>query len=50
MEIPEADVYRMLTTIEAHKAELAKVDAGYAQVRDDMAGLQPRRRAAAPEF
>ena len=50
MEIPEADVYRMLTTIEAHKAELAKVDAGYAQVRDDMAGMQRRGVEAAVEF
>jgi uncharacterized protein len=42
LEVPENDVYRMLTVIEKHAAELAKVDPGFAQIAKDMPGLQRR--------
>jgi uncharacterized protein len=42
LEIPEQDVYRMLTVIEEHAKDLAKADAGFAQVAADMVGLQRR--------
>src|SRR5690606_34013130 len=42
LEVPEDDVYRMLTVVEEHAAELAEADAGFAQVRDDMAEMQRR--------
>jgi hypothetical protein len=40
LEIPENDVYKMLTLIEKNAAELAKSDAGYAQLVKDMPGFQ----------
>jgi TRAP-type uncharacterized transport system substrate-binding protein len=40
LEVPENDVYRMLTIIEKHVADLALVDPSFAQIRKDMAGFQ----------
>jgi len=40
LELPEADVYRMLKIIEKNAAELAKTDAAFAQVAKDMPALQ----------
>jgi len=42
LEVPENDVYRMLTVIEEHAKELAKADAGFAQIANDMVGMQRR--------
>lgn len=49
-EIPEADVYKMLTIIEKNAADLAKSDAGFAQVKKDMAGIQRKGVEAAVKF
>jgi len=40
LEIPEEDVYRMLTIIEKNVQQLFKVDPGYAQIAKDMPGMQ----------
>ena len=40
LEIPENDVYRMLTIIEKNLGDLVKADPSYAQVAKDMPGLQ----------
>lgn len=40
LEVPEADMYRMLTIVEKHAAALAKVDPGFAQIAKDMPGFQ----------
>jgi TRAP-type uncharacterized transport system substrate-binding protein len=40
LEIPEQDVYKMLTVIEKRAADLAKADSAYQQVKDDMPGFQ----------
>jgi len=40
LEVPENDVYRMLTIIEKNVAELAKADSSYAQIAKDMPGFQ----------
>ncbi|RJQ62100.1 MAG: TRAP transporter substrate-binding protein [Desulfobacteraceae bacterium] len=50
IEIPQADVYKMLNIIEKNAAELAKSDTGFEQVRKDMAGMQRRGVEAAIEF
>ena len=50
LEVPEADVYRMLKIIEKNAAEMAKADAGYAQVAKDMPGFQRRGVTAAANF
>jgi TRAP-type uncharacterized transport system substrate-binding protein len=42
LEVPEADVYRMLTIIEKNAAALAKVDAGFAQIAANMPEFQRR--------
>ncbi|MBI2161478.1 MAG: TRAP transporter substrate-binding protein [Candidatus Rokubacteria bacterium] len=42
LEIPERDAYRILTVVEEHAKELAKADAGFAQLAQDMVGLQRR--------
>jgi TRAP-type uncharacterized transport system substrate-binding protein len=42
LEVPEEDVYRMLQIIEENAAELAQADAGFAQIAEDMAGMQVR--------
>jgi uncharacterized protein len=47
LEVPEEDVYRMLTLIEEHADELARSDAAFEQIRDDMVGIQRRGVAAA---
>jgi TRAP transporter TAXI family solute receptor len=42
LEVPEEDVYRMLQIIEENAAELAQADAGFAQIAEDMPGMQVR--------
>jgi uncharacterized protein len=50
LEVPEDDVHRMLTVIEENAAELAEADAGFAQIRDDMAEMQRRGVESSIEF
>ena len=50
LEVPENDVYRMLTIIEKNVAELAKADSGYAQIAKDMPGFQRLGVASAAEL
>jgi len=50
LEMPEGDVYQMLKIIEAKAAELAKADAGFAQIHKDMGAMQRRGVEAAVEF
>ncbi len=50
LEVPEEDVYKMLTIIEKNSAELVKMDATFAQVRKDMPGLQRRGVESAVDF
>jgi TRAP-type uncharacterized transport system substrate-binding protein len=40
LEIPEQDVYKMLTVIEKKAGELAAADSAYIQIKDDMPGFQ----------
>jgi len=40
LEMPEQEVYRMLTIIEKRAADLAKADSAYTQIKDDMPGFQ----------
>ena len=40
LEVPEDDMYRMLVVIEKNAAELAKADAGFAQIAKDMPRMQ----------
>ena len=42
LDVPADDVYKMLKIIEAHAAELAKVDPTFSQVAKDMPGFQKR--------
>ena len=42
LDVPEADVYKMLKIIETNAAELAKVDPTFSQVAADMVGFQKR--------
>ena len=42
LEVPEADVYKMLTIIEKNAAELAKIDPTFTQIAKDMKGFQKR--------
>jgi TRAP transporter TAXI family solute receptor len=42
LDVPADDVYKMLTIIEKHAAELAKVDPTFAQIAKDMKGFQKR--------
>ena len=49
-EIPEADVYRMLTIIEKNAADLAKSDAGFAQIAKNMAEIQRKGVASAVAY
>ena len=42
LEVPEKDVYRMLTVIEKNAKELAKADAGLVQIAKDMPAMQRR--------
>jgi TRAP-type uncharacterized transport system substrate-binding protein len=50
LEVPEQDLYRMLTVIEKNAAELAKADAGFAQIAKDMPGLQRRGVASSVDY
>lgn len=50
LEVPETDVYRMLTIIEKNVAELAKADPTYAQIAKDMPGFQRRGVTAAADL
>jgi TRAP-type uncharacterized transport system substrate-binding protein len=40
LDVPEDDVYRMLTLIEEHVEELVASDPGLSQIQDDMIGVQ----------
>jgi len=40
LEIPEQDVYKMLTVIEKKAGDLAAADSAYIQIKDDMPGFQ----------
>ena len=42
LQVPEADVYKMLTVIEKNTADLAKADSSFAQISKDMVGMQKR--------
>lgn len=42
LEVPEADVYKMLTIIEKNAADLAKIDPTFSQIAKDMKGFQKR--------
>jgi len=42
LEVPEADVYKMLTIIEKNAAELAKIDPTFAQIAKNMVDFQKR--------
>jgi TRAP transporter TAXI family solute receptor len=48
--VPAEDVYKMLTIIENHKDELAKVDPTFAQIAKDMKGFQKRGVESSAEF
>ena len=50
LEVPENDVYQMLTVIEKNVGELVKSDPGYAQIAKDMPGFQRRGVAAAADL
>ena len=50
LEVPENDVYRMLTIIEKNVAELAKADLSFAQIARDMPGFQRRGVTAAADL
>ena len=50
LEVPENDVYRMLTIIEKNVAELAKADLSFAQIAQDMPGFQRRGVTAAADL
>jgi len=49
-EVPENDVYSMLTIIEKNVAELAKADSSFAQIAKDMSGFQRRGVTAAADL
>ncbi len=42
LEVPEADVYKMLNILEKNAADLAKVDPTFTQIATDMKGFQKR--------
>jgi hypothetical protein len=50
LAVPEEDVYRMLQIIEENAAELAQADAGFAQIAEDMPGMQVRGVEAAGDL
>jgi len=50
LDVPEADVYRMLTIVEKHADEIAKTDPGLSQIAKDMKGFQARGVEASVEF
>jgi TRAP-type uncharacterized transport system substrate-binding protein len=47
-EVPEADMYRMLTLIESNAKDLARADSSYLQVARDMPELQRRGVETSP--
>jgi len=49
LDIPEDDVYRMLTIVEEHVQELAESDSGFKQLADDMLEMQRRGIASVPD-
>jgi TRAP transporter TAXI family solute receptor len=49
LDIPEDDVYRMLTIIEENADELAEADSGYGQLAAGMVELQRRGIQASPD-
>lgn len=50
LDVPEADVYKMLTTIEKNVGEIAKADPGLSQIAKDMKGFQARGVEASVDF
>jgi hypothetical protein len=42
LDVPEADVYKMLNIVEKNAAELAKIDPTFMQIAKDMKGFQKR--------
>jgi uncharacterized protein len=50
LEIPEDDVYRMLTVIEEHATELMQADPSFTQIAEDMAEFQRRGVAASIDY
>jgi TRAP-type uncharacterized transport system substrate-binding protein len=50
LEVPENDLYQMLTVIEKNVGDLVKSDPGYAQIAKDMPGFQRRGVAAAADL
>ena len=50
LEIPEEDVYRMLTIVEKNAAQLAKSDPSYSQIAKDMVGMQRAGVASSVNF
>ena len=50
LEVPENDLYRMLTVIEKNVADLAKADASYAQIATDMPGMQRKGVASSVDY
>ncbi|HYH42138.1 MAG TPA: TAXI family TRAP transporter solute-binding subunit [Burkholderiales bacterium] len=50
LEVPEEDVYRMLTIIEKNVAQLAKSDPAYSQIAADMPGMQRKGVASSVNF
>jgi TRAP-type uncharacterized transport system substrate-binding protein len=50
LEIPENDVYRMLTVIEKHVDELTQLDGSYAQIQAGMPEMQRRGVASSIDY
>ena len=50
LEVPEEDVYRMLTIVEKNAAQLAKSDPSYSQIAKDMVGMQRAGVASSVNF
>lgn len=50
LEIPENDVYQMLTIIEKNAAEMAKVNGSFAQVKANMPEMQRRGVTSAVDY
>lgn len=42
LEVPEADVYKLLTIVEKNAGDLAKIDPTFTQIAKDMKGFQKR--------
>jgi hypothetical protein len=50
LDVPENDMYRMLVAIEKNAAAMAKTDASFAQIAQDMPGFQRRGVASSVDF